>query len=350
MKEKYIATLVGCAVGDSLGMVVEGWKREQIIKYVGRVETLLDPVIPIDKDGNEIKEDEFGKIKTHTRNNKKGDFTDDTILTLVIADSIIDQGKIDLEDIARKHLDAYKIRLKEDGSVIGGFGGTTIDALKNLQKGVSYLESGVIWGPGNAPAMKMHPVGMYMHATNNYDNGLRDAENISKITHLDPRSIVSGVLQAHAVYSLLNGIGRKEFLESLVELCDKNEKPLDERFKWHNSGSLGSRINWINENKDAENFEAFETLGNSSAVYKSYPFSIFMFQKYWDNPMKGLIETINYGGDCDTTGAIYGALAGAKNGMIFPEEIVNGINEIDRIKNVGERIFELSNKLVGERK
>ena len=30
MKERYIATLVGCALGDILGMPVEGWKREQI--------------------------------------------------------------------------------------------------------------------------------------------------------------------------------------------------------------------------------------------------------------------------------------------------------------------------------
>jgi len=53
---------------------------------------------------------------------------------------------------------------------------------------------------------------------------------------------------------------------------------------------------------------------------ESYPFAIFMLQKYWENPLEGLIETVNFGGDCDTTGAIYGALSGAKNGLCFPDE------------------------------
>ena len=34
LREKFIATLVGCAIGDSLGMSVEGWKRKQIQKYI----------------------------------------------------------------------------------------------------------------------------------------------------------------------------------------------------------------------------------------------------------------------------------------------------------------------------
>ena len=325
-------------------MPVEGWRREQIKKYVGRVTELIEPIIIKDSFGNRILEDEFGKLKAYSRELKRGDFTDDTILTLAIAESIADKKLVDLEDIAKRHLKEYELRLMKDGTLLGGFGGTTIQALNNLQNGFSYLESGVIGGPGNAPAMKMHPLGMYMYATQQYKKGLDNAEKISKITHLNPRSIVSGVLQAHSVYALLNGINRDEFLESLVEVCEENEKPLDERFTWHKSGSLLSRIKWIYKNKDASDENAFNQLGNSSSVYRSYPFALFMFQKYWDYPIEGLIETINYGGDCDTTGAIYGALAGAKNGMIFPEECIEQINDIERIKNCAEKIYEIGEK------
>ena len=82
-------------------------------------------------------------------------------------------------------------------------------------------------------------------------------------------------------------------------------------------------MRWIIENKDGAVESAYQHLGNTSSVYRSYPFTLFMFQKYWDQPLEGLLETINYGGDCDTTGAMFGALAGAKHGNIFPKHWLN---------------------------
>lgn len=66
-----------------------------------------------------------------------------------------------------------------------------------------------------------------------------------------------------------------------------------------------------------------------------------MFQKYWNNPIEGLIETVNFGGDCDTTGAIYGSLCGAKNGMIFPAKWIEPLKDFEKIKKIADRIFEL---------
>jgi ADP-ribosyl-[dinitrogen reductase] hydrolase len=58
--------------------------------------------------------------------------------------------------------------------------------------------------------------------------------------------------------------------------------------------------------------------------------------------LKGLIETVNYGGDCDTTGAIYGALAGARNGTgMFPESWKKGWNDIERLYSVADGIYSL---------
>lgn len=333
MKERFQATLAGCAVGDSLGMPVEGWKREHIAKYVGKVTEIMAPVIARDAMGKQISEDEHGKVKYWTRKLKKGDYTDDTILTFAIARSLANRKSFDLDDIAHEHVMAIN-----DSSA---FGGTTKAAIERIKNGFSPKESGVIGGPGNAPGMKMSPIGLYMQATGNYDEGLKIAEEISRMTHLDPRSIASGVVQAHAVYSLLNGISRENFINSVVRVCEENESPLTEEFTWYKSGNLLSRLEWIEKNKDADPEEAYKILGSSSAVYQSYPFAIFMFQKYWDNPIEGLIETVNFGGDCDTTGAIYGALAGAKNGLIFPGKWMREISGLEEAFELGEKIFSL---------
>lgn len=344
LMDRYRAVLLGCARGDALGMPVEGWKREQIKKYApnGKITDFIDPIIVRNEKGWRVRRDEYGKLKCWTRDFKAGEWTDDTILTMAIAESIASSGKMDLKDIAKRQLREYQIRKLPGGKVFGGFGGTTRIAFKRQEHGVSFYNSGVIGGPGNGPAMKMHPLGMWMHATGDVSFGLECAKIIGKMTHLDPRSITSGEVQAVAIYSLLNDCSREEFLETIRETSRTHEKPLDERFTWHKSGSLLKRIEWIYDNRDKSPDEAFSVLGASSAVYQSHPFALFMFQRFWESPLEGLIETVNFGGDCDTTGAIYGALAGARNGTkIFPESWKKGWSDIDRLYNVADGIYNI---------
>lgn len=341
MKEKYIAVLIGTAVGDTLGIPVEGWKREQIKRYVpgGKITEPIDPFLVMDSSGKIIEQDEFGKLKYYSRDLKKGDYSDDTILTLALAESIAKCKGVDIDDIAKRQLKEYLIRIRPDGSVLGGFGGTTMEAFKRLNQGISPLESGVIGGPGNGPAMKMAPLGIYMHLSGFYEHGIESAKDISRITHLDPRSIVSGVVQAHAVYSLLNGTTRENFLKSILEVSRRHEEPLTKDFPLYDKGNFTSRIEWIFNNKDASVEEALSVIGNTSLVFKSHPFALFMFQKYWNNPIEGLLELVNTGGDCDTTGAMYGALVGARDGMIFPEKWVSILKDKDKMIRLADRLY-----------
>ncbi len=278
IEEKYIATLVGCALGDTLGMPVEGWRKEQIKKYIGKITRPMTQRIIIDNSGSIIKEDEFGKIKYWNKDLNVGDYTDDTILTLALAESITERQGLDLTYIAKKQLEAYELTIDSNGNSNGGFGRTTVEGFKNLKNGISPLESGVIGYPGNAPAMKMSPLGLYMHAIGKYDEGIYFAEKVGKITHLDPRSIVSGVVQAHAIYYILHGISRHEFMASIAAICSKYEKPIEKTFAYADKGSLTSKLEWVRDNADSDCDAAFNYLGNSSFVYESYPFAIFMFQ------------------------------------------------------------------------
>ena len=339
--ERYIGTLLGCAVGDALGMPVEGWNRDQIKKYVGRITKPIDPVILKDSSGNLIEKDEFGELKSFTKDLSIGDGTDDTVLTFALGESILEKKGLDIYDIAKRQLAAYEATLKPDGTSSAGFGTTTIEGFKNLQKGLSPLESGIIGGPGNAPAMKISPVGIYMDVTGKYNEGLHYAELIAKITHLDPRSVALGPVHAHVIYSLLQGVSRDELINSAFDVCLKNEKQVTGEFMCHEMGSLASRLQWIKENKDTDTETAFKNIRNSSLGFESYPFTLFMFQKYWDDPIEGMIETVNHGGDCDTTGAIYGTMCGAKNGLIFPSEWTGVSKYFARAFGLGRGLYNL---------
>src|SRR5688500_5517293 len=129
-KERFRAVMLGTALGDTLGMPVEGWKKEQIHKYEGRIIHPIDPVFVKDITGNYDEEDEYRKLKYYTKDFNKGEFTDDTILSLALARAL-SAGRFDLNDIAQKQLDEYVKRLMPDGTVFGGFGGTTIAGFKN---------------------------------------------------------------------------------------------------------------------------------------------------------------------------------------------------------------------------
>src|SRR3989344_2773922 len=348
-EERFIATMIGLAVGDTLGMPVEGWKRGQIQKYVGKITEPIATVLVRGEDGNIITKDEFGPLKYFTKDLARGQYTDDTILSKALAESLVKTGNFNLFDIAQRQVAEYSRRVRPDGTVLGGFGRTTTAAFQRLLAGISPLESGVIGGPGNAPTMKMAPLGLFMAAHDadgemygsEYREGLRWAELVGMITHLDPRSVVSGIVQAHAVYALIQGCSRADFVDSLVAVCSNYEKPVSKEHVLWKRGSLKSRLEWIREHQEATPEEAHRVLESNSNVFCSYPFALFMFQRYWDSPLEGLIETVNWGGDCDTTGSLYGALAGAKQGMIFPKEWIDLLEGKEELELLGKKLYQM---------
>lgn len=354
---KYMGTLLGCAIGDTLGMAVEGWKREQIVKYAGRITAPRNPVIVRDSSGNILKEDEFGKLKSWTRELKKGQYTDDTILTIALAEALADQPTFpfDLAFIARKQVEAYRRQpITENGKVVGAFGKTTQDAFKNFEKRGDPSLSGLS-GIGLGPAMKMSPVGLWMDATGMYEPGLNAAMNIGFITHTDPSAVTAGIVQAHAVHALLHlepdtykiiSLAEKRiFIESLVNVCSVHEHCLSETYPVTQEKTLLDGLEWVLENPDATAEEAYLKLGNSSRTIDGYPFAVFMFQKYWYSPLEGLVETVNFGGDCDTTGAIYGTLAGARNGLFMPAHWLNGLQNLNVLNTLAGQLFSVKKQM-----
>jgi len=340
--EKYSATLVGCAVGDALGMPVESWPKARIKKHCGRITEMMDPIILRDENGERLTKDEFGKIHHWTEIFSKGEYTDDTILTLAIAESIIERGILDLYHITQKQLDIFQEF--EQGRSKCGFGGTTKAAFANILNGVLPTKSGVKGAPGTGPPMKMAPVGMWMALepdnVHRHNAGFYFAQQLSRSTHLDSRSVVCGVLQAQAVAECLIGkhqwsgqpIDRKSFIVSLLMAAGE----------WEGADDLiYGKLRWITRNSDASVEEAHENFGSSFKVHQAYPFVLFMFQKYWDDPIAGLEELVNCGGDCDTTGAMYGALAGARHGMIFPDKWTREIKNLDYLIETGEKLATL---------
>ena len=146
---------------------------------------------------------------------------------------------------------------------------------------------------------------------------------------------------------LLDGATREIFVDSLVMLGATSEEPLTEEHTWYKSGSLTSRLIWIQENMDADPDIAHQELGSSSAVYVflnrnlpttglSNQCAQFARQNGGAIPMKLIIDT-DIGTDPDDAIAIAYAI---KSGVEIP--LITTVHGNMNIRgNIAKKLTEL---------
>ncbi|UCD08368.1 MAG: ADP-ribosylglycohydrolase family protein [Dehalococcoidales bacterium] len=206
-------------------------------------------------------------------------FTDDTVLTIAVADAILNNK-------------VYVSTLKEYGQRYphAGYGGMFVEWLKS-NTFVPYNSY------GNGSAMRVSPVGF---AFNALDEVLKEAEKSAVVTHNHPEGIKGAQAVASAIYLARNGKNKdeiKDFIESTFNY-DLNQK-LDDirpgyRFDVTCQGSVPQSIMAFLESADYED-----------AVRLS----------------------ISLGGDADTMACITGGIAEAYY-KVVPENIIEKVREI----------------------
>lgn len=168
LKDKFIGCLLGTAIGDSLGMVVEGWDREAIRQKYGVLKDYQD--------------ERFGK----------GRYTDDTQMTLCIAESIIEKGGFEPGDIGKRF-----IGWLDYGR---GMGYACKKASERLSMGISWKKSGID-SAGCGSAMRVAPIGLFRY--NDLQHLKEEAVKSSHITHIDTRAKAGAAAVTYGISILL---------------------------------------------------------------------------------------------------------------------------------------------------
>ena len=339
-KDKIEGMFLGIAIGDALGMPVEQWTLEEIKQQHGRVEDYLDP----------------GNHKWFSGKLRKGMWTDDTQLTLVMAESLIAQGKIDMKDLAKRHVKAL-----EQTDV--GWGGSTRDAVKRLQGGMSWVDSGFPckpttagkpgYGMGNGVVMKIAPVAAYIAA--HYEKPIQPRVStgelvekqveITCMTHHTRMAFSATHAHTHAIYYCLRthkGFSRAVFKMRVRMMSAMADRPILDPGGFETDRFPDRMIELEKEDwtkKSAK--EISDAFGQgTSYVYNSLPFSYAFFLKAPDS-IETLYEVVSAGGDTDSNGSIVGGLLGALNGKsIFPKHPVDGLWQKDRILETAKKFCE----------
>lgn len=341
IKDKVIGMFLGIAIGDALGMPVETMTAKEIAEQFGKVTDYLDP----------------GSHKWY-KGWPPGRWTDDTQLSLAIAESLIAQGQINLDDIAHR-----SIKAMNECSI--GWGKSTKDSLKRIENGKNRLESGNIGGAGNGIAMKVGPLAAFYNLpfTEELDNSIYDNKSYKVLTefaimtHDSNMAVLSGIAQILALSQCFR-----------FEVDDKNDKT---RFnnEFHYEISMIDTFSIQIEESHYEMYECSDQIipsllslkdsqiqkackvlpikdiakiynGATCYVFNSLPYTWAMFLR---NPwsIETLYDTIAGGGDTDTNGSMCGAMLGALNGtQIFPQHLIDGLWRKDEILNVAERFCQ----------
>ena len=127
--------LLGGAIGDALGMPVESNDNDKTLTAIRRLGGIRDFLAP----QNHV----FRSLKRL----RPGCWTDDTQLTLAIANSIIRCGSTNYDDIACAHINAF------ENLELRGWSGTTKQSCRRLAQGTSRIRSGKQGSACNAVAM-----------------------------------------------------------------------------------------------------------------------------------------------------------------------------------------------------
>jgi len=317
VKDRAVGVLLSVMIGDSLGARVEGLDHFTIQKWFPDGIMSFYP-------GTHMGIRHLGI--------KYGEYTDDTQATLALAQSLAHRKTINGPEIAL----AYAQFWKKNGK---GCPDTAQKLMQSLLDGADYRKTGTSSFPdgsfANGGAMRISPVGIIGRDL--------DAEQIRRVaieatrsTHVHPESIDGSTIIATAIaycfHREAKDIDRADFLKHVCK-CIESLGMKSMMQKVQSALEKSPTSNTLTK-KDMSILHSMKLLDFQLKSVQAVPFVIYCFLRWYENPCQCLINTINLGGDTDTTGSILGGILGALHGTEwiphrFFDRLENGDNGRD---------------------
>jgi ADP-ribosyl-[dinitrogen reductase] hydrolase len=265
--DRYRGSLLGLAAGDALGTAVEFKPRGS-----------FRPVTGITGGGH------FGL--------KAGEWTDDTSMALCLAESLLASGGMDARDQMRRY-----IRWRDEGHLSSNgrcfdIGNTVRAALARYeQTGEAFAGSDDPRTAGNGSLMRNAPVPLFF--ATRPEVARHAAADASRTTHGAMEAIEACRMLTCITAAALDGLSKKQLLGT----C---------RTEYGHSESI--RIAEVASGSYAQRQPP--QIRGSGYVGESLEAALWAFHCS-ESFEEGALLAVNLGDDADTTGAVYGQLAGA---------------------------------------
>jgi ADP-ribosylglycohydrolase len=302
--ERYRGSLLGLAVGDAVGTTLE-------FKPPGSFTPIEDMV------GG-------GPFQL-----QPGQWTDDTSMALCLAESLIEQQGFNPVHQLQKYLQWYREGYLSSTGRCFDIGNTTIDGLRQFEKTQEpYCGSTDPRSAGNGSIMRLAPVPLF-YAKRPLEAIAKSAES-SRTTHQATVAVEACRYLGALIVGAVNGVSREELLSERYSpvpgYWEKN--PLVEEIDEIALGSFKHR-------------QPPEIQG-SGYVVKSLEAALWAFYNS-HSFREGCLLAVNLGDDADTTGAVYGQLAGAFYGESgIPQSWRSQLAYRQLIESMADQLFTLA--------
>ncbi|MDR5658673.1 ADP-ribosylglycohydrolase family protein [Serpentinicella sp. ANB-PHB4] len=314
--DKIRGAFVGLAIGDAFGNFVDG-------QY-----------------GNE-KEYAMNLFKSN-RHSMSLTVTDDTEMTILIAESLIINQGFNPEDIANRFI---KYPITDSGETLKTF-------ITNYRdRRLEWFRSGVD-SAGNGAAMRCAPAALINYGDYTSLKMLAGIQGV--ITHVDEMATASSIGLSVAIAQLLNTepfiLNDKKQLNDILSMVGKSIKGIETTLyttKAKEDTNLYNRINfdlydYLDEDRTVSEVE--KIIGSSAYVLESLPLAMYAFLRHPNNFDEILRECLN-AEDTDTVTSMALTLVGAYIGFSnIPRVYISKVRNLEEILVLSDRLFELSLK------
>ena len=307
LRDKFKGAILGCFLGDAFGAGFEGMHPDRAEFYMSKLS------------------------KKFPRS-----YTDDTDMTLALAESMFGSGKVHPENIAKQFSLTCDLTR---GYAIG-----TIKAVLALRAGMQWDQvSRIVFEEGsfgNGAAMRVSPVGIFYH----HDLGdLQEAAiRQASITHVHPLGQWGAVMQAACVGLAVRQNSKEPFKK---EQMVTNLKEVLWGGPIEYMKSLNKIEEMVAQGKKLQAREVVRSLGNGVEAHLSVPSACYIALTYSPDFSDAIRAAISLGGDTDTIAGMVGAIVGAHVGEKgLPAEWIEQLEDGPRgrsfAREVADRLFE----------
>ncbi|MFW9970287.1 MAG: ADP-ribosylglycohydrolase family protein [Candidatus Odinarchaeota archaeon] len=325
--DKFQGCLLGVAIGDTLGHPFEGKLRTQIYSY-------------------------FNDFEEFIQNNKSlfRTYTDDTQLTLHLAEALIKGNGFNIDYIIREF-----INWLDDPPIGPGYG--CISSIQKLKYGIEWEQAASNSG-GNGTVMRIAPVGLlYCKDPNTLKTA---AIKSSRITHSHPAASAGAIIFARAIAYLINknpdkGFSVEEFFDVITSSISNSQDKIWKEFteillKLKSNLDMPIESGLIKFSQAGVKSPYFIEQYLGQAFVHPYAIStvacsLFIFLKKLSSFKECIFELATAGGDTDTVGAIGGSLAGVYFGLQkIPPKLIKLVKNSKKISRISEELYSVFEK------
>ena len=305
--DRYRGSILGLAAGDALGAPLE-------FKHPGSFE----PVSGMTDGGA------FGL--------KVGQWTDDTSLALCLSESLVETKGFNLVDQLDRYLLWYRHGHLSSTGECFDIGNTTSMALNEYERSRNPKS-----GPtaphtaGNGSLMRLAPVPL--DYSNRFKESIEKSGESSKTTHGAIEAVDSCRYMGALIAGAVNGYRKSDLLSSNYSKDSQywNENPLCPAVADIAKGSFKEKSPPL--------------IKGGGYVIDCLEAALWAFHNS-ESFESGCLLAVNLGDDSDTTGAVYGQLAGAYYGASrIPKDWLDVLAKRDILESHSSALFESAQKL-----